>query len=119
MAAKKKVTLYYNPRCSKCREALCLLEDKGIETEIVEYLKAPPTEKELKALLNKLGLKPMEIIRTKEPLFLEKYKGKRHSDAEWIKIMSKNPILIERPIAIEGDRAVIGRPAERIITILK
>src|SRR5579863_24025 len=97
---KKKVTLYYNPRCSKCREALCMLEEKGIEPEIIEYLKTPPTEKELRDLLKKLGLKPMDIIRTKEPLFTEKYKNKKYSDTEWIKIMVKNPILIERPIAI-------------------
>lgn len=116
---KKKVTLYYNPRCTKCREALCLLEEKGYEAEIIEYLKTPPTEKELKEVLHKLGLKPMDIIRTKEPLFAEKYKGKKYSDAEWIKILCKNPILIERPIAIEGSKAIVGRPPEKIITILK
>jgi arsenate reductase (glutaredoxin) len=115
----KKVTLYYNPRCTKCREALCILEDKGIKTEIKEYLKEPPTEKELKSLLSKLGLKPMNIIRTKEPIFVKKFKGKKYSDAEWIKIMCKNPILIERPIAIEGDKAIVGRPPEKIISILK
>ena len=115
----KKITIYYNPRCSKCREALCLLEERGIEADIIEYLKTPPTEKELKGVLDKLGLKPMDIIRTKEPLFIEKYKGKKFSDAEWIKIMSKNPILIERPIAIEGNKAIIGRPPQNILTIIK
>ncbi|HXB13146.1 MAG TPA: arsenate reductase (glutaredoxin) [Bacteroidia bacterium] len=115
----KKVKLYYNPKCAKCREALCLLEEKGIEAEIIEYLKTPPTEKELKGILKSLGLKPMDIIRTKEPLFIEKYKGKKKSDAEWIKIMCKNPILIERPIAIEGNKAIIGRPPQNIFTILK
>lgn len=116
---KKKVTLYYNPRCSKCREALCLLEEKGIEPEIIEYLKEPPTEKQLKDLLKKLGLKAEELLRKKEPLFVEKYKTKKLSEAEWVKVMCKNPVLIERPIAIEGNKAVIGRPAERIIEILK
>jgi arsenate reductase len=116
---KKKVTLYYNPRCSKCREGLCMLEDKGIEVEIMEYLKTPPTEKELKDLLKKLGLKPMDIIRTKEPLFQEKFKGKKHTDVEGIKIMMKNPILIERPIAIEGNKAIVGRPPKNIFNILK
>jgi arsenate reductase (glutaredoxin) len=115
----KKVTLYYNPRCSKCREALCMLEDKGIKAEIIEYLKTPPTEKELKAVLKKLGLKPADIIRKKEPLFEKKFKNKKLSDAEWIKVLCKNPILIERPIAIEGNKAVIGRPPERVITLLK
>jgi arsenate reductase len=115
----KKVKLYYNPKCAKCREALCLLEEKGIEAEIIEYLKTPPTEKELKGVLKDLGLKPIDIIRTKEPLFIEKYKGKKKSDAEWIKVMCKNPILIERPIAIEGNKAVVGRPPKKIIDLLK
>lgn len=114
----KKVTLYYNPRCAKCREALCMLEEKGIEAEIIEYLKTPPTEKELKEVVQKLKIKPFDLIRTKEPLFAEKYKGKKYSDAEWISIMCKNPVLIERPIAIEGGKAVVGRPPEKIFTIL-
>jgi arsenate reductase len=114
----KKVALYYNPRCSKCREALCLLEEKGVEREIIEYLKTPPTEKQLKDLLKKLGLKPQDILRKKEPLF-EKFKNKKLSDAEWIKVMCKNPILIERPIAIEGNKAVIGRPPQNVIDLLK
>ena len=115
----KKVTLYYNPRCSKCREALCVLEEKGIEPKIIEYLKTPPTEKQLNDILKKLGLKAEELLRKKEPLFIEKYKNKKLSNAEWIKVMCKKPVLIERPIAIEGNKAVIGRPAERIIEILK
>ena len=115
----KKVTLYYNPRCSKCREALCVLEEKGIEPEIIEYLKTPPTEKQLTDILKKLRLKAEELLRKKEPLFIEKYKNKKLSNAEWIKVMCKNPLLIERPIAIEGNKAVIGRPAERVIEILK
>ena len=96
-----------------------MLEDKGIKAEIIEYLKTPPTEKELKAVLKKLGLKPADIIRKKEPLFEKKFKNKKLSDAEWIKVLCKNPILIERPIAIEGNKAVIGRPPERVITLLK
>jgi len=114
----KKVALYYNPRCSKCREALCLLEEKGVEPEIIEYLKTPPTEKQLKDLLKKLGLKPQDILRKKEPLF-DKFKKKKLSDTEWIKVMSKNPILIERPIAIEGNKAVIGRPPQNVVDLLK
>jgi arsenate reductase len=114
----KKVSLYYNPRCSKCREALCMLEEKGIEPEIIEYLKNPPTEKQLKDLLKKLGLKAEDLLRKKEPLFEKKFKKKKLSEAEWVKVMCKNPILIERPIAIEGNKAVIGRPAERVIELL-
>jgi arsenate reductase len=96
-----------------------MLEDKGVKTEIIEYLKTPPTEKQLKDLLKKLGIKAMELIRTKEELFQKKYKNKKHTEVEWVKILCKNPILIERPIAIEGNKAIIGRPAEKILTILK
>src|SRR6185312_6296405 len=115
----KKVTLLYNPRCSKCREAYSMLNEQGCEVEIVEYLKDVPTEKELKEVLKKLGLKPQDLLRKKEPLFIEKYKNKKLSDAAWIKVMHQNPILIERPVAIYGNKAVIGRPAERIIDLLK
>lgn len=114
----KKVKLYYNPRCTKCRNVLSLLNEKGIKPEIIEYLKTPPSEKELKEVLHKLGLKPTDLIRNKEPLFIEKYKGKKHTDAEWVMIMSKNPILIERPIIIEGNRAVIGRPEGKILELI-
>lgn len=115
----KKVTLFYNPRCSKCREAYSVLNEQGCEVEIIEYLKDVPTEKELKEVLKKLGLKPQDMLRKKEPLFIEKYKDKKMSDAVWIKVMHQNPILIERPVAIYGNKAVIGRPAERIIDLLK
>jgi len=98
---------------------LCVLEERGIEPEIIEYLKTPPTEKQLNDILKQLGLKAEDLLRKKEPLFIEKYKNKKLSNAEWIKVMCKNPVLIERPIAIEGNKAVIGRPAERVIEILK
>lgn len=115
----KKVTLFYNPRCSKCREAYDILNGQGCEVEIIEYLKDIPTEKELKNVLKKLGLKPQYLLRKKEPLFAEKYKDKKLTDAQWIKVMCQNPVLIERPVAIYGDKAVIGRPAERVVEILK
>jgi arsenate reductase len=118
MSRKKKVTLFYNPRCSKCREAYDILNGQGCEIEIVEYLKDVPTEKELKEVLKKLDLKPQDLLRKKEPLFAEKYKDKKLTDAQWIKIMSKNPILIERPVAIYGSKAVIGRPVERVVELL-
>lgn len=115
----KKVILYYNPRCSTCRDALCMLEEKGVEPEIVKYLETPPTEKELKDILKKLGIKAEDLLRKKEPLFEKKFKNKKFTEAEWVKIMCKNPILIQRPIAIEGNKAILGRPAETIIDILK
>jgi len=115
----KKATLFYNPRCAKCREAYDILSGQGCEIEIIEYLKNVPTEKELKEVLKKLGVKPQELLRKKEPLFVEKYKNKKLTDAQWIKVMHENPILIERPVAIYGNKAVIGRPAERVVEILK
>lgn len=115
----KKVTLLYNPRCSKCREAYSILNEQGCEVEIVEYLKDIPTGKELKDVLKKLRVKPQDLLRKKEPLFIEKYKDKKLTDAQWIKVMHQNPILIERPVAIYGNKAVIGRPAERVIDLLK
>jgi arsenate reductase len=115
----KKVTLFYNPRCSKCRDAYDILNGQGCEIEIIEYLKDTPTEKELKEVLKKLGLKPFDLLRKKEPLYVEKYKDKQLTDAQWLKVMCENPILIERPIAIYGNKAVICRPTERVVEILK
>jgi len=115
---KKKVTIFYNPRCSKCREAKDILESNNCEIEIVEYLKDIPTKKELKDLLMKLGLKPFDLIRTKEPIFEKKFRNKKFTDAEWLQIIIENPILLERPIIIDGYKAVIGRPVEKVIDLL-
>ena len=116
--SKSSITLYHNPRCSKSRSALALLQGKGIEPVIVEYLKNPPTRAELTALVKKLGMKPEAIVRTGEDVYKEKYKGKAMSDAQWLDALAANPILIERPIAIKGDRAVMGRPPENILTLV-
>ena len=107
--------IYYNPKCSTCHVALDLLEKKGVKLTIREYLKEPPTKTELKELIRKLGIRPEELIRKKEPIFTEKYKGKTLTDDQWIAAMVENPILIQRPIVIEGNKAIIGRPAERVI----
>ena len=111
--------IYYNARCSKCREAKDLLEENHCEFEIREYLVVPPSETELKELLAKLGCKAKDLVRKKEPLFLEKYDGKKITNSRWIKILSKNPILIERPIVIDDDKAVIGRPPALVIDFVK
>jgi len=111
--------IYHNPRCGKSREALGILENSHCEIRIREYLKSPPTKKELKELLAKLGCKAFEIVRQKEPLFIEKFLGKKFTDAQWIKILSENPILIERPIVIAGNKAIIGRPPELVLTLVK
>jgi len=109
--------IYHNPRCSKSREALSILQDQNTDFEIVEYLQHTPTEDELKELLRKLDKKPKEIIRKGEAIFKEKYQGKSFSDAEWIQIMVENPKLIERPIVVRGDKAVLGRPPENVLKL--
>lgn len=108
------LTIYHNPRCSKSREACSIIDTKGVPFEVREYLTKPLNEKEIKDLLKKLGMKAEEIIRKKEELYKTKYKNKKLSDAEWVKVLAKNPILIERPIIVKGDKAVIGRPPENI-----
>ena len=110
----EKLIIYHNPRCSKSRETCALIDSKKVEVEVVEYLKTPPTEKELKNILKKLGVKAEYIVRKKEVLFSQKFSKKKYSASEWIKILSKNPILIERPIIVKGNKAVIGRPPENI-----
>ncbi|MCB0464805.1 MAG: arsenate reductase (glutaredoxin) [Aequorivita sp.] len=111
-------TLYHNPRCSKSREALHLLEKEGETIEIVRYLENPPSHQELKQVIELLGIKPIELIRTKEAEWKENYKGKKLSDDQIIDAMIQNPKLIERPIAIKGTHAVIGRPPEKVLDIL-
>lgn len=116
--SKSSITLYHNPRCSKSRSALALLQEKGIEPVIVEYLKHPPTRADLAELVKKLGMKPEAIVRTGEDIYKEKFKGKTMSDAQWLDALAANPILIERPIAIKGDRAVMGRPPENVLKLV-
>lgn len=110
--------IYYNPRCSKCRETLKLIEGKGKKVEIIDYLNQPPTVETLQSIVKVLGIKPEELLRKKEPVFIEKYKGKILSDKEWLEVMIQNPQLIERPIVINGNKAIIGRPPERVLDLL-
>jgi arsenate reductase len=113
------VTIYHNPRCSKSRETLKLIEARGIEPNIVEYLKAPPSSAELKAILKKLGLKPQDIIRKGEPLYAELgLKDRKLDDDALIALLVKHPILIERPIVVAGGKAALGRPPESVLKIL-
>lgn len=116
--ATAPVTLYHNPRCSKSRAALELLRERGVEPHVIEYLKSPPNAAALRALIGKLGVRPGELVRTGEDVFMELYKGRNLSDAEWIAALAEHPILIERPIAVCGDKAVIGRPPERVLAVL-
>lgn len=106
--------IYHNPRCSKSRQTLQLVKEQGADVEIIEYLKEAPSKEDIKAILDKLQLKPMQIIRKGEAIFKENYKGKTFSDVEWIEILAENPKLIERPIVFDNEKAVIGRPPENV-----
>jgi len=110
--------ILHNPRCGKSRQTLKLLYDRGENVQIVEYLKKCPTFDELKGIIEKTGMKPIDIIRKGEAIYKEKFKGKELSDDEWIKVMLENPILIERPIVIKGNKAALGRPPEQVEAIL-
>lgn len=112
-------TLYHNPRCSKSRQVLALLEEKGVEAQIRLYLEKPPTARELKTLLSQLGIGARALLRTGEKIYKElNLKDDDLSEAALIKAMVNHPILIERPIVIKGDRAVIGRPPEKVMGLL-
>lgn len=113
------ITLYHNPRCSKSREALALLQTKGVEPSIILYLETPPTAKALKTLLAQLNISARQLLRKTEDAYKElNLADERLSEAALIKAMIANPKLIERPIAIKGDKAVIGRPPENVLSIL-
>ncbi len=110
--------IYHNSRCSKSRDSYNLLVEKGLEFETVEYLKNPLTKKELTALLKKLNIPASALIRKGEADYKENFKGKELSETEWIDAMVNYPKLIERPIIVKGNKAVIGRPIEKVIELL-
>lgn len=110
--------LYHNPRCSKSRQALALLEEKGISPEIRLYLSDVPSKKELTTILNKLDIPAEKLIRKGEKVYKEQFKGEKLSQGEWINAMVEHPKLIERPILINGDKAMIGRPPENVLEIV-
>lgn len=111
------IQIYHNSRCGKSRECLTFLENSGKEYEVVKYLEDVPTFEELKSIIIKLDLKPIELVRKKEKIWIENFKDKELKDDEIIQAMISNPILIERPIVISGDKAIIARPLEKINTI--
>lgn len=112
------IQIYHNPRCTKSRECLAFLEETGQEYEVVKYLENVPTFEELKAIIEKLGIKPIELVRRKEKIWMENFKDKELTDDEVIKTMISNPTLIERPIVINGNKAIIARPLEKAAAIL-
>lgn len=112
------IKIYHNPRCSKSRQGLEILENSGKEFEIIKYLENIPSYSELLSIIEKLQIKPIDLVRKNETIWKENYKGKKLSDKEIISAMIQKPKLIERPIVINGNKAVIGRPLENISTII-
>ena len=112
------IKIYHNSRCSKSRQGLELLENSGKEFEVIKYLENVPTEKELTEIIKLLSITPIQLVRKTEKIWKENYKGKELTDAEVIKAMLENPKLIERPIVINNNKAVIGRPTEAISSII-
>ena len=114
-----EVVIYHNPRCSKSRAALALLQEHGVEPRIVPYLEQPPSAAEIEELLVKLGAEPRQILRRGEAVYAALGLGDAgKSRAELIAAMAANPILIERPIVVRGERAVVGRPAEAVVELV-
>ncbi len=112
------IKIYHNPRCSKSRQGLALLEESGKEFEVIKYLDNPLSETALKSLIDLLNIAPMELVRKGEAIWKENYKGKELSDTDVVAAMSQHPKLIERPIVVLGKKAVIGRPLENIEKLL-
>ncbi len=112
------IQIYHNSRCGKSRECLVFLENSGQKYEIVKYLEDVPSFGELKEIIQKLGIKPIELVRRKEKIWTENFKDKPLTDDEIIQAIISNPILIERPIVVNGDKAVIARPLEKAAAIL-
>ena len=112
------IKIYHNPRCRKSREGLQLLKESKQEFKIIEYLKEAPSFDELKSIIHLLGIPPLELIRKNESIWKKNYKGKELTNDEMIRAMTEHPKLIERPIVINKEKAVIGRPPENIEYIL-
>jgi len=106
------IQMYHNPRCGKSRACLLFLEESGKEFQVVKYLENPITVFELTEIIRKLNIKPIALVRQKEKIWIDSFQNKVLSDAEIIQVLVSNPILIERPIVINGEKAVIARPFE-------
>ena len=112
------IKIYHNNRCSKSRCGLEILENSGKQFEVIKYLENTPSEEELKEIIDLLNISPIDLVRKNEQIWKDNFKGKELSDAGIIKVMVENPKLIERPIIINGNKAVIGRPPEKILDII-
>jgi arsenate reductase len=113
------ITIYHNNRCSKSREAMCILDEIKVKANVIEYLITPPTYSDLESLLEKLDMEAHDLVRKNETVYKEKFEGKKLSEEQWIKAMVKYPILIQRPIAVKGNSAIIARPPEKLKAFLK
>ncbi|KAA3604696.1 MAG: arsenate reductase (glutaredoxin) [Calditrichaeota bacterium] len=114
-----EIKIYHNNRCSKSRNTLAILEEKNANFEIVNYLETPPSETELDSILQKLGKEPQEIVRKGEQIYKDlNLKNVSLSRKEWIKTLVENPKLIERPIVVTGEKAVLGRPPENVLELI-
>jgi arsenate reductase len=112
------ITIYHNPRCSKSRECNVLLENTNKEVSVINYIKEPLTSSEIKKLIDLLNLRPIELVRTNEAIWKEQFKGKDLTDDQVVDALQKHPKLIQRPIVVNGNKAVIARPAEAALSIL-
>lgn len=120
MTDTKKTQIFHNPRCSKSRQTLQLLQEQGIEPEIVEYLKTPPSFEELDRILSLLGLEPRQLMRTHEDEYKQFHLDRPElTRTQLIQAMVDHPRLIERPIVIRGNKAMIGRPPEKILELIQ
>ncbi|MES2411295.1 MAG: ArsC/Spx/MgsR family protein [Bacteroidota bacterium] len=111
--------ILHNPRCGKSRDCLAFATDSEAEFEIINYIESPLSVDELKALIKKLKIKPIELVRQKEPIWIEKYQGKSMNNTQLIKALAKYPILMQRPIVIDSDKAIIGREIDKLEDFLK
>ena len=112
------IEIYHNPRCGKSREGLQILQESGKDFKIIKYLEETPSLENLNKIINLLKIKPIDLVRQNEKIWKEHFKNSDLSDDELIKIMVKNPILIERPIVINGNKSIVGRPPSKILTII-
>jgi arsenate reductase len=115
-----KDRILHNPRCAKSRETLKLLQDRGVDLPVVEYLQQPLAKSELRALCKLLGVKPLDIVRSKEELFAELglAKDNGYSDEQWLDVLASHPKLMERPIVVYRGKAAVGRPPENVLKLL-
>ena len=114
-----KITIWHNARCSKSRKTLVLIEDHGFEPEVVRYLETPPGLADLECVIRLLDCGPRDILRTKEVAYTELNLAAENDEQKLKQAMVENPVLIERPIVVRGDRAVIGRPPENVLPLLE